>query len=174
MTLVYEERVADRGAALRREAALKRMPRSEKLRLLGAAAPDGGERMGGLKIDSSAPRKWTVPPVYRAIVKKNERQAKGLYDVLICGHAVPAATDNTFRKARPCPDCRVRVQEYADQHTAPPAPTEAAASKARPAAKAPRRKAEAAKSAARAKPAPPGRDVARAPRPARRRAAARA
>lgn len=197
MSLVYEERVADRGSALRREAALKRLPRAEKLRLLGAAAPDPGERTCGLKIDSSAPRKWTVPPVYRAIVKKNERQAKGLYDVLICGHAVLAAPDNTFRKARPCAECRVRVQEYADQHTAPPAPIEAAVelSKARPrakvprshakatrsitkatrsVAKAPRGKAEVAKSAARAKPAPPARDVARAPRPARRRAAARA
>ncbi|HTP27962.1 MAG TPA: hypothetical protein VMK12_20195, partial [Anaeromyxobacteraceae bacterium] len=47
-----------------------------------------------------------------------ERQTKGLYDVLICGHSVPAATDNTYRKARACPECRVRVQEYADAHVA--------------------------------------------------------
>jgi hypothetical protein len=147
-----------------------------------------------LKIDPSAPRKWTVPPVYRAIVKKNERQARGLYDVLICGHAVLAATDNTFRKARPCAECRVRVQEYADQHSAPPAPSAPAAmepSKVRPHAKAtrahakvpyakvphakaPRSKPAVAKAAARAKPAGPARDSARAPRPARRRAAARA
>lgn len=62
--------------------------------------------------------RFSVRPVYRAIVKKNERQAQGLYDVLVCGHAVPAATDNTFRKARPCTECRVRVQEYADHHAA--------------------------------------------------------
>jgi hypothetical protein len=62
--------------------------------------------------------KFTVPEVYRKIVKKNERQTEGLYDVLICGHSVPAATDNTFRKARACPECRIRVQEYADAHLA--------------------------------------------------------
>ena len=34
--------VADRSAALREEARLKRLPRSEKLRLIAAARPDAG------------------------------------------------------------------------------------------------------------------------------------
>jgi hypothetical protein len=59
--------------------------------------------------------KFTVPEVYRNIVKKNEHQTNGLYDVLICNHSVPAATDNTYRKARACPECRLKVQEYADR-----------------------------------------------------------
>jgi hypothetical protein len=62
---------------------------------------------------SSAP-KFTVPEVWRTIVKKNERQGGERFDVLICNHAVPA-NDNTFRKARACPECRKKVQEYADQ-----------------------------------------------------------
>jgi hypothetical protein len=57
--------------------------------------------------------KITVPEVWRTIVKKNERQGGKRYDVLICQHAVPA-NDNTYRKARACPACRVRVQQYAD------------------------------------------------------------
>ena len=36
VTLVFQEAAADRGAALRREAALKRLPRQEKLLLLSA------------------------------------------------------------------------------------------------------------------------------------------
>jgi putative endonuclease len=119
VSLVYEERAKDRGSALRREAALKRLSRVEKLSLIAPPADVAdGERTSGLKTKQSARRKWTVPPVYRAIVKKNERQPKGLYDVLICGHAVPAATDNTYRKARPCPECRLRVQDYANEHAA--------------------------------------------------------
>ncbi|AKI99798.1 putative endonuclease containing a URI domain protein [Archangium gephyra] len=35
VTLVWSEPAADRGAALRREAALKRLSRAEKLRLVG-------------------------------------------------------------------------------------------------------------------------------------------
>ncbi|MFE8604912.1 GIY-YIG nuclease family protein [Archangium violaceum] len=35
VTLVWSEPAADRGAALRREAALKRLSRTEKLRLVG-------------------------------------------------------------------------------------------------------------------------------------------
>jgi hypothetical protein len=58
-------------------------------------------------------QKFTVPEVWRTIVKKNERQAGKLYDVLICQHAVPA-NDNTYRKARACPTCTVKVQQYAD------------------------------------------------------------
>jgi len=61
----------------------------------------------------SKTKKFTVPEVWRTIVKKNERQGTGLYDVLICNHAVPA-NDNTYRKARACPTCRVRVQQFAD------------------------------------------------------------
>jgi hypothetical protein len=59
-------------------------------------------------------RKFSVPEVWRTIVKKNERQGGKLFDVLVCQHAVPA-NDNTYRKARACPACRVRVQQYADE-----------------------------------------------------------
>ncbi len=58
-------------------------------------------------------RKFTVPEVWRTIVKKNERQGSKLYDVLVCHHAV-LANDNTYRKARSCPECRLAVQRYAD------------------------------------------------------------
>ena len=37
-------------------------------------------------------------------------------DVLVCGHAV-AANDNTYRKARSRPECRAKVQQYADEVT---------------------------------------------------------
>jgi hypothetical protein len=60
-------------------------------------------------------RTFTVPEVWRAIVKKSERQGNELYDVLICDYAVPA-NDNRYRRARSCPECRIKVQEYADQH----------------------------------------------------------
>lgn len=105
--LVYEERVRGRGAALRREAALKRMSRAEKLALVTGAAE--ARRDGA----AERPPKVTIRPVYRTIVKKNERQAPGLYDVLVCGHVVPADVENTYRRAGACPECRVRVQEYA-------------------------------------------------------------
>ena len=59
-------------------------------------------------------RTFTVPEVWRTIVKKNERQGSKRYDVLVCQHAVPA-NDNTYRTARACPACRVTVQRYADQ-----------------------------------------------------------
>lgn len=39
--LVYSEPAADRGAALRREAQLKRLTRAQKLALVAAGAPDG-------------------------------------------------------------------------------------------------------------------------------------
>ncbi len=61
-----------------------------------------------------AARRFTVPEVWRKIVKKNERQGRGRFDVLVCNHAVPA-NDNTYRKARSCPECRIQVQRYADQ-----------------------------------------------------------
>ena len=76
--------------------------------------------MAGAKRKSKTKtKKFTVPEVWRTIVKKNERQGRGLYDVLICNHAVKA-NDNTYRKARTCPACRVRVQEYADGMRHPP------------------------------------------------------
>lgn len=59
-------------------------------------------------------QKFTIPLVWRAIVKKNERQGARRFDVLICQHVVPA-NDNTFRSFRACPDCRARVQRYADE-----------------------------------------------------------
>lgn len=59
------------------------------------------------------PLKFTVPEVWRSIVKKNERQGSKRYDVLVCQHAVPA-NDNTYRTARSCPECRLVVQQYAD------------------------------------------------------------
>lgn len=117
--LVHEERVRDRPTALRREAAVKRLSKAQKLALIeaGADRPRGATGHGA-RSEPTPQRKPTIRPVYRAIVKKNERQADGRYDVLICGHAVPAAAENTFRTARACPECRVRVQEYADQHHA--------------------------------------------------------
>ncbi|WP_434386136.1 GIY-YIG nuclease family protein [Melittangium boletus] len=39
VTLVWSEQAADRGSALRREAALKRLPRAEKLRLVARVRP---------------------------------------------------------------------------------------------------------------------------------------
>ncbi len=66
------------------------------------------------KKSKNSARTFTVPEVWRAIVKKNERQAGKPYDVLVCQHAVPA-NDNTYRKARACPECRVTVQQYADE-----------------------------------------------------------
>jgi len=59
-------------------------------------------------------RRFTVPEVWRSIVKKNDRQGGKLYDVLVCQHAV-SANDNTYRKARSCPECRLTVQQYADE-----------------------------------------------------------
>jgi putative endonuclease len=119
--LVYEEKARDRAAALRREAALKRLTRAQKLALVEGRRSDEAQRGAGAK---QRP-KFTVRPVYRAIVKKSERQAGGVFDVLVCGHAVPAAVENTYRKASACPECRVRVQQYVDEHgagagTAPP------------------------------------------------------
>jgi hypothetical protein len=61
--------------------------------------------------------RFTVPEVWRKIVKKNERQGSARFDVLVCQHAVPA-NDNTYRTARSCPECRVVVQRYADEHRA--------------------------------------------------------
>jgi hypothetical protein len=72
-------------------------------------------------------RTLTVKEVWRTIVKKNERQGSTRWDVLVCGHSV-AANDNTFRKARSCPECRERVQDYVDAQ-----PKAAAAPAARPA-----------------------------------------
>lgn len=59
-------------------------------------------------------RKFTVREVWRTIVKKNERHGDGVFDVLVCGHAV-RANDNTYRLARSCPACRVQVQRFADE-----------------------------------------------------------
>jgi len=58
---------------------------------------------------------FTVPDVWRRIVKLNERQGSQKYDVLGCGHAVPAS-DTAYRRFRACPECRVKVQQFADQH----------------------------------------------------------
>jgi putative endonuclease len=85
-----------------------------------------------------AARKFTVPVVWRRIVKKNERQGDELYDVLVCDHVVPA-DDNTYRRARACPECRVKVQEYVDRHRRveeeprPPGPRAQGAPRATPA-----------------------------------------
>ena len=56
---------------------------------------------------------FTVPEVWRKIAKKNERHAGRPFDVLVCGHVVPA-NDNTYRRVRACLECRVKVQAYAD------------------------------------------------------------
>jgi hypothetical protein len=60
-------------------------------------------------------REFTVPEVWRRIVAWNERQGAGKFDVLICGHSVPAS-DTAYRKFRACPECRVQVQRFAEQY----------------------------------------------------------
>lgn len=54
--------------------------------------------------------KKAPPPVYRRIIKKNEKQGKKLFDILICQHAV-RANDNTYRTARACPECAEQVEK---------------------------------------------------------------
>ena len=76
-------------------------------------------------------RKYTVREVWRPIVKKNELQGSTRWDVLACSHSVPA-NDNTYRRARSCPECRWRVQQYVDAQPgargpAAPAPKKKAA-----------------------------------------------
>jgi putative endonuclease len=44
VALVFHELAPDRGAALRREAALKRLPRAEKLLLLGSMRTSGPKK----------------------------------------------------------------------------------------------------------------------------------
>lgn len=68
----------------------------------------------GRRLARTSRPKFTVPEVWRTIVKKNDRQGGKRFDVLVCNHAVPA-NDNTYRRARACPECRVRVQAYADE-----------------------------------------------------------
>lgn len=66
----------------------------------------------------SATGRFTIPEVWRTIVKKNERHGSGVFDVLICEHAVevdPSTRQNTYRRARACPSCRLRAQQYADE-----------------------------------------------------------
>jgi hypothetical protein len=58
--------------------------------------------------------RFTVPETWRPIRRRNERQGDSLFDVLACGHAVPAS-DTAHRRFRSCPDCRVHVQAYADR-----------------------------------------------------------
>jgi hypothetical protein len=65
------------------------------------------------KLTVSKAQRFTVPEVWRTIAKKNDRQGDKLFDVLVCQHAVPS-NDNRYRKARSCPECRIRVQKYAD------------------------------------------------------------
>jgi DNA-binding Lrp family transcriptional regulator len=57
---------------------------------------------------------FSVPEVWRRIVKLNERQGSQAFDVLVCGHAV-AASDTAYRKFRACPECRVKVQKFAEE-----------------------------------------------------------
>ena len=50
--LIYQEPAADRSAALRREAAIKRMPRRQKLALLEQAKPPSEGESGGSAADA--------------------------------------------------------------------------------------------------------------------------
>ncbi len=52
--LVYAERARDRSAALRREAALKRLGRREKLAMIAAGATRGRASPGGARRETSA------------------------------------------------------------------------------------------------------------------------
>jgi hypothetical protein len=58
--------------------------------------------------------KPSVPDVWRRILRLNERQGSMKFDVLVCGHAVPAS-DTAYRRFRACPECRVQVQRFADE-----------------------------------------------------------
>jgi hypothetical protein len=52
------------------------------------------------------------------IVKKSEKQGNGLFDVLVCGHAVAVDAEwrsIRYRKARACPTCAERVAKYATE-----------------------------------------------------------
>jgi hypothetical protein len=93
-------------------------PRRLVTRRLSETASEGDNSLAKRRQKS---QKFTVPEVWRTIVKKNERQGGKLYDVLVCQHAV-LANDNTYRKARACPACRVSVQRYADEVAAASAP----------------------------------------------------
>jgi hypothetical protein len=57
---------------------------------------------------------FSVPDVWRRIQRLNEKQGSGKFDVLVCGHAVPAS-DTSYRRFRACPECRVEVQRFADE-----------------------------------------------------------
>jgi hypothetical protein len=67
--------------------------------------------------------KFTVPAPIRKIVKRNERQGRRKYDILVCKHAVLVRKDeetNTYRRFRRCPACRVKVQMLKDQNSIRP------------------------------------------------------
>jgi len=97
-------------------------------------APSRGDAKEILRLRKPrANPKFTVPEVWRSIVKKNDLQGGERYDVLVCQHAVPA-NDNTYRKARSCPECRLRVQQYADEIAASRSTASARQLRARPAA----------------------------------------
>jgi hypothetical protein len=57
---------------------------------------------------------FSVPDVWRRIQRLNEKQGSRKFDVLVCGHAVPAS-DTAYRRFRACPECRVQVQRFADE-----------------------------------------------------------
>ena len=50
--LVYEEAAEDRSAALRRESAIKRLTRTQKLALIALSRGQGAREEGGLKTSS--------------------------------------------------------------------------------------------------------------------------
>jgi DNA-binding Lrp family transcriptional regulator len=64
---------------------------------------------------TSKKNEFSVPEVWRRIAKLNEQQGSQKYDLLVCGHAV-VASDTAYRRFRACPECRVKVQQFADQH----------------------------------------------------------
>jgi hypothetical protein len=63
----------------------------------------------------SRKKEFSVPDVWRRIVRMNERQGSQKFDVLVCGHAV-VASDTAYRRFRTCPECVVKVQQFADEH----------------------------------------------------------
>lgn len=75
---------------------------------------------GDLPMMNVRPRRGTttpafsVPEPWRRIARRGEQQGRRKFDVLVCGHVVPAS-DTTFRRFRPCAECRVTVQRYADE-----------------------------------------------------------
>lgn len=68
---------------------------------------------------------FSVPETWRRISKRGEQQGTGRFDVLVCGHVVPAS-DTPYRRFRPCPECRAFAHRFAQDHARRSGATQAA------------------------------------------------